>query len=241
MKVLVFDIDGTLTATNRVDGHSFLSAVRTVLSVSAELNWSQFTEVTASSILRELWATHSTEEYGIVEAEVQRHFFGHLETAVASDPESFLPIRGAQDIFAKVREAGWTPAIATGGWRRSAELKLATAGITTRGVPIATASEHERRTDIISRAVRLASEGAEPSRVVYVGDGAWDVRASRELGIGFVGRAGPHRAQQLLDLGAKAVVPDFADAKALITVLSDSRSLVPSADADSAPVPSRSR
>ena len=101
MKLLVFDVDGTLTATNRVDGHSFLSAVRAVLSINADLKWSEFTEVTASAILRELWATYSTEEYDVVEADVKRHFFSHLETAVASDPESFLPIRGAQDIFAK--------------------------------------------------------------------------------------------------------------------------------------------
>ena len=232
MKLLVFDVDGTLTATNRVDGHSFLSAVRAVLPISADLKWSQFPEVTASGILRELWAAHSTEEYGVVEAAVKRHFFGHIESAVASDPEAFLPIRGAQDIFAKVREAGWTPAIATGGWRRSAELKLVTAGIATRGVPFATASEHERRADIIRHAVRLATEGAEPRQVVYVGDGSWDVRASRELGIGFVGRAGPHRAPRLLDLGASAVIPDFSDADALIALLSEGGSLVPSVNGE---------
>ncbi len=230
MKLLVFDVDGTLTATNRVDGHSFLSAVRAVLPVNTDLKWSEFTEVTAAAILRELWAKYSTEEYDVVEADVQRHFFSHLETAVASDPESFLPIRGAQEVFAKVRHAGWTPAIATGGWRRSAELKLATAGIATRGVALATASEHERRADIIRRAVRIAAEGAEPQRIVYVGDGSWDVRASRELGIGFVGRGGPDRSKRLHELGASAVVPDFADADALIAVLSEPRSLVPSVD-----------
>ncbi len=241
MKLLIFDVDGTLTATNRVDGEAFSSAVRAVLPISADLNWSQFTEFTAAAILRELWATHSTEEYSAVEADVQRHLFAHLETRVASDPEAFVPIGGAQDIFAKVRHAGWTPAIATGGWRRSAEFKLATAGIATRGVPFATSSEHDRRTDIIRSAVRLAAAGAEPQRIVYVGDGAWDVRASRELGIGFVGRAGPYRAQRLLDLGASVVVPDFTDADALIALLSGSRSLVPSADAGSAPLPPGSR
>ena len=199
--------------------------------MGGDVNWSQFTEFTASAILRELWATYSTEEYVVVELDVQRHFFAHLETALASDPEAFLPIGGAQEILAKVRHAGWTPAIATGGWRRSAEFKLATAGIATRGVPLVTSSEHDRRTDIIRRAVQLATEGAEPEQVVYVGDGTWDVRASRDLGIGFVGRSRPHRAQRLLDLGASAVVPDFADADELIALLSESRSLVPSAHA----------
>jgi phosphoglycolate phosphatase-like HAD superfamily hydrolase len=77
--------------------------------------------------------------------------------------------------------------------------------------------------------VRIAAEGAEPQRIVYVGDGSWDVRASRELGIGFVGRGGPDRSKRLLELGASAVVPDFADADALIALLSEPRSLVPSA------------
>ncbi len=155
----------------------------------------------------------------------------HTSTAVVSDPEAFLPVRGAQEIFTKVRHASWTPAIATGGWRRSAEFKLATAGIATRGVPLVTSSEHDRRTDIIRSAVRLAADGAEPRQVVYVGDGSWDVRASRDLGIGFVGRASAHRAPQLIGLGAPAVVPDFADADALIGLLSESRSLVPAAEA----------
>jgi phosphoserine phosphatase len=136
MKIAVFDIDGTLTSTNAVDGHWFWASVRASLDVGPEPDWSEFSEITDTAILADLCASHSTRSYAEIEAEVKRHFFAGLEEAAATDPLAFCPIRGAKEVFALVRRAGWTPAIATGGWRQSAEIKLAAAGISTADVPL---------------------------------------------------------------------------------------------------------
>jgi hypothetical protein len=48
----------------------------------------------------------------------------------------------------------WRVAIATGGWRESAVMKLERVGIPIGGVPIATADEHLSREDIIGAAIR---------------------------------------------------------------------------------------
>jgi phosphoglycolate phosphatase-like HAD superfamily hydrolase len=48
-------------------------------------------------------------------------------------------------------------------------------------------------------------------KVVYVGDGIWDVRAAKPLGIGFLGLATDTKARRLLEEGALCVLPDFSD------------------------------
>ncbi len=226
----MFDIDGTLTTMNEVDGQCFRAAVRAVLPEAEVGPFHGFTECTYTAILRDLWATHPEREYSSVESEVQRHFIAGLEEALESNPNAFLPVPGALKIFEEVRAVGWTPAIATGGWRRSAELKLVAAAIPTEGVPLATSSENARRIDIIRRAVAQATSGAEASEVVYVGDGTWDVKACRELSIGFVGRSTPETETRLVDEGAKAMIPDFSEPSTLTTLLEDPGSLKPSAE-----------
>jgi len=219
MRIAVFDIDGTLTSTNHVDGHYFAISVSAVLEIALEPDWSRFREATDSAILAELCAECSSRNYVEVEAEVQQHFFALLDAAVKTDPTAFRPIRGAEGVLAAVRCAGWTPVIATGGWRRSAEIKLSNAGIVTSGVPFASCSDHSERVAIVREAVRRADPSDEANGVVLVGDGLWDLRAAQALGFGFVGRAEGEAAQSLLAHGARAVVPHFADPDSFISVL----------------------
>lgn len=94
-------------------------------------------------------------------------------------------------------------------------------------MPLVTASEAARRTDIIRLAVKQATSGSEPSEVVYIGDGVWDVRACRELSIGFLGRSDSGSSQQLTNHGARAIIPDFRDLERLFKLLADPVSLVP--------------
>lgn len=220
MKVLVFDIDGTLTLTTRIDGDLFKAAIEAVLP-DLELNsFDDFTEMTDAAILREICSVLGESRYGSVEARVLEHFVAGLSSALIAEPDSFSAVPGAQTVFSSVRDAGWVPAIATGGWRLSAELKLAAAGIPTDRVPLATSSEAVRRVDIIRTAVALATSGIEPTELVYVGDGVWDIRAYRELGIGFIGRAEGSAIGHLKRRGAQAVVASFADVGSFLDLLS---------------------
>ena len=47
---------------------------------------------------------------------------------------------------------------------------------------------------------------------VYVGDGVWDARACRGVGVRFIGIATGSRATRLFAEGAVRVFPDFSDA-----------------------------
>jgi len=221
LKVVVFDIDGTLTRTTRVDGEQFHNAIQSVLPAVELESFDEFVEMTDTAILQEVCAVYGACEYASVETRVLERFLDGLSKALTTDPASFSAVPGARTVFAQVRDAGWVPAIATGGWRPSAEMKLAAAGIPTNRVPLATSSEATRRVDIIRNAVTEAASGTEPAEVVYVGDGIWDIRACRELGIGFVGRAEGGDIGRLLDHGARSVVPDFLGTGSFLRLLSE--------------------
>jgi phosphoglycolate phosphatase-like HAD superfamily hydrolase len=80
--------------------------------------------------------------------------------------------------------------IATGGWEPTAKLKLAQVGIGIERIGFASSSDARARTDIMRLAAQRALHGAACARATYFGDGAWDRRASAELGYDFVAVGG---------------------------------------------------
>ncbi len=55
--------------------------------------------------------------------------------------------------------------------------------------------------------------------ITYVGDGVWDVVASKNLGFNFIGIAANTEKQKLLDSGAKFVISDFEDFDRFLKIL----------------------
>ena len=80
-------------------------------------------------------------------------------------------------------------AIATGGWRETALLKLEAAGFDLDGIALATSSDAHPRVEIM-RIAAVVPWGLQPRRRTYFGDGPWDQRACRELGWDFVAIGG---------------------------------------------------
>ena len=59
--------------------------------------------------------------------------------------------------------------------------------------------------------------------VIYIGDGAWDARAARNLGFPFIGISHePARVERLYAEGARHVFHDYLDADSFMTVLHES-------------------
>jgi phosphoglycolate phosphatase-like HAD superfamily hydrolase len=139
-----------------------------------------------------------------------------LHEAYAADASSFCAMPGAGELLNYLREHGWQTALATGGWTASARFKLDCAGIDHADMAAAFACDAHPREAIISIArERAASKAGVALGVmrdtVYIGDGVWDVRASKKLDIGFVGRATGARAQALRVEGANEVFSDFTE------------------------------
>ena len=219
MPIAIFDIDGTLTDTVDVDLECYEAAILETIDLRIPREWPSFDEVTDPAILARACELRGRPVPDAdTEERIARRVGQLLSRALERTPERFRPIPGADRVFGTLRDEGWGVAMATGAWRPSAEVKLRGARLPTAGVALATSSEHRRRRDIIRHAVELCAAPSETD-VVYVGDGVWDGRAARSLGLGFVGVGAADRVGSLRQAGAAMVVDDLVDTDRLLRAL----------------------
>ena len=185
MHAVIFDIDGTLLYSAAVDDALYRQAVREVLGeVTLRPTLHDYEYVTDTGILRAILEDNSIAGEQQRIDEVRSRFVELLEAHVASHG-AFEEIPGAGELLRTLSESPkHAVAIATGGWRESAELKLRTAGIDFSDVPLVTANDHHERTGIMDLALRRL--GADFASVSYYGDGQWDRKACADLGWQFV-------------------------------------------------------
>jgi phosphoglycolate phosphatase-like HAD superfamily hydrolase len=136
------------------------------------------------------------------------------------------PMRGAAAAIAALEEAGFAVALASGGWKATAEAKLRAAGLDLDRLPRAFADDHEERRGIIETAraraaTRLGADGF--SRTVYVGDAIWDLVTTRDMRIPFVGIAAGAKGERLVADGAHHVLPDYSDGAAFMAAVRAAR------------------
>ena len=226
-RLAVFDVDGTLTATNAVDDECFLRAISEVIGVSiAGVDYAAALHATDSYLSRWLCEQHrgrapSDDEVALM----TRRFVEALAIEHSRSPQRFAPIAGAPGLFDALRGAGWSVAIATGGWEPSARLKLALAGLEEPDAIIACASDATTRAEIVGLAIdrAVARRGSPFERTVSVGDRPWDVRTAAALGLPFVGIGVAQKAEALRDAGATTIIADFRDRAAVTEALETAR------------------
>ena len=193
----MFDIDGTLVDSTRVDSELYARAVRETLGsdVNVDETWRAYRHVTDSGILDEILVQHRFEEpLDELRSAVKRRFVDLVRGHLDSGP-SVREIRGATLLLQELRaRPDVRVAIATGGWAETALMKLAAIGVAVDGIGFASSSDAHERTKIMELAAERALRGVVPATRTYLGDGAWDQRASAELGYRFVaiGRALEH-------------------------------------------------
>jgi len=193
MNLIIFDIDGTLTLTNEIDSQCFIPAVEVVMQQPLlNTQWHTYKYSTDSGMLTEIWYAsfqRTPTEDEIVK--VKTAFIDNMKQAWLKNPLLYQSIPGAHQVFNKIFALNnWQIALATGAWQQSALFKLAVCGIKCDEIPKAFSDDHKERTDIIKQAVLLAKESyntAVYTRIVYVGDRAWDKQAANQLGIEFIG------------------------------------------------------
>lgn len=192
MIAVIFDIDGTLTRTNRVDHQCYLAAFHEVAGQELTDDFHAYPHVTDGGILETAWQRMFGRSPGQEEVErMKAAFLARLEAAWAADPGRFKPLPGAGELLAELKaDQDLALGLATGCWRSSAVRKLAWAGLETKDLPLAGSDETPSRVEIIRACLgRAARErgGSGFEAAVYVGDGPWDLAAAKELGLGFIG------------------------------------------------------
>jgi beta-phosphoglucomutase-like phosphatase (HAD superfamily) len=130
MHLVMFDIDGTLTETMKVDEECFISSFKDVFGfVDLDTDWSHYQCTTDSGIFHDVFTSRIGRSPMAQEvAGFRQHFIQLL--AAASSQSPFAPVAGADRLLSRLAQGGsHRVSVATGGWRDSARLKMASAGM----------------------------------------------------------------------------------------------------------------
>ena len=221
MRLVIFDIDGTLTQTMKVDADCFVRSLAEVCGFrDVDTDWWGYKHATDSGVFHEIHEARTGRPPSAFEiSRFRQHFVGLLEQMSSEAP--FTAVRGASLVLSRLADsAEHRVALATGAWRDSARLKMASAGLCYDDYPAASSDDALDRDSIIRLSIERAVERyGRPGSMVYVGDGVWDARACSRVGIPFIGVATDGRAEQLRAEGAVRVFPDLSDADLFLSSL----------------------
>src|SRR6266516_6203716 len=214
MRLVIFDIDGTLTQTMKADEECLVRSRAALCGFTdVDTDGSRYKHATDSGIFCEIHETRTGRLPSPSETSRFRQHFVDLLARVSSEA-AFAAVTGAPLLLSRLADSGeHRVALATGAWSDSARLKMASAGLCYDDYPAASSDDAFDRVSIIQLSVQRAAERyGRPGSTVYVGDGVWDARACRSVGIPFIGIGTGSRATRLSAEGAVCVFPDFSDA-----------------------------
>lgn len=124
-------------------------------------------------------------------------------------------------------------AIASGAWPGSAQIKLRASGLDVTDIPYCFSMAHAdrrplMREEIITTAARrfVEQQQAQHSNadtdlsIVYIGDGVWDARAAKALGIGFLGVRLDSRTDRLRAEAPDApIITNYLDTASVLSMI----------------------
>ena len=225
-KLAIFDVDGTLVQSYELDGECFVAACHDALGITdVDTDWARYDHVTdpgiAAQVIRERRGHDpSAGELG----RLQSAFCDRLAEAAGRDG-AYAALPGAAGLLAALRARDdWSMALATGGWRAAARLKIGRSGLGLDRVVAAYGEDGPSRQAIVNVAIARARAHAgvdEFARMVCIGDGVWDVRTATSLGLPCIGIGTGAQAERLAEAGAARVVADFTDLEAILNALED--------------------
>lgn len=224
MKLVMFDMDGTLTDSFALDENCYVLAIEQALQLTSIVTeWETYTHTSASfcleAIVRRARGSAPTDSESYA---VQSRMVTLMEEIAQRRGRGTLEIPGAATCLRTLPDHGYAVAIASGDWEMTARHKLNTAKIPHTGIPAAFCEAAHARTEIMLTALKRAARhyGCEKfERIVYVGDGIWDVRACRELGWPLVGVGRGEQAARLRSLGTSHVITGYEPIESFLSIV----------------------
>lgn len=186
---LLFDIDGTLLFSNKIDSICFAESYESVFGQAfPSIDWRQYPHVTDHVIFRTAYH-QQFERYPTSEERerFEQHYLARLQHERQVQPKAFQEVPGAADCWrALSTDDRFVLGIATGGWKAPAQIKLDHVGINP-GQYAAYANNMKQRDHILQAAIDRAKAEHDISRIVYLGDAIWDVKTTRQMDIPLIG------------------------------------------------------
>jgi phosphoglycolate phosphatase len=210
VRVLLFDIDGTLILSGGAGARALDQAIFDITGLEGALRGARFDGATDLGLLR-----HALERSGqpqtpeLVTAIFDR-YIELLPAALASAPH-FRLLPGVEPLLASLKARGLPLGLCTGNIVGGARAKLERGGLWERFSFGGYGSDAEARADIVRIALRRASEAlgreVSPGEALVIGDTPKDVAAAVAAGVPSLGVAtGQFSVEELRTAGADHAV-----------------------------------
>jgi len=215
MKLIIFDIDGTLCFSDCADDMCYMRAFKDTFSFDIKnSDWDSYKIPTESGIIDELCMEFLNRKPSNIEImKMIKSYLNHIKNEFDKDSHCFQEIPGAIDLIAYLKNNNeHAVGIATGGFGETAIYKLSRVGFQLDNIPIAHNDDHQSKYLIIKSLIHRVTDdnGLKFEKIFYVGDREYDYMTANELNIDFIG-VDYNKNGKLIKSGIKKIVNNFID------------------------------
>jgi HAD superfamily hydrolase (TIGR01549 family) len=226
MKLILFDIDGTILDTGGAGFRAINAVIRRRYGVACAMEGIEAAGRTDPSILRDIFRINLGREISKNEVdEVFEEYTNALKVEIQKSQNSMV-MPGVRELLTVLSTAsGYVIGIATGNIEAAAQIKLSHSALDSFFPFGGFGSDSEDRNEVIRIAIergkRHLNGHKNYERVIVVGDTHHDILCARAAGAKVVAVAtGIHPQEQLRLYNPDHLLPDLSDTKRVLEALS---------------------
>lgn len=192
MKLIIFDIDGTLCHSRYIDDKCYIQAFKKGLGLDIKnTDWNSYKHVTDHFVTKQIIMTETgnNPDKDLIDLIIDK-YAEELKIQLNKDDTSFTAIPGSKRMFEYFYHNGdkYKTGIATGGFLKTAIYKLDKIGIKFPEEHIYSSNNYDTKQEMINDLMdKEISKNNSFDKVIYVGDREYDFQVAKELNIDFIG------------------------------------------------------
>lgn len=228
MRLVLWDVDGTLLRSSRAVAEAYERAIRDVYRLEGELASIPPSGMTDGQIVLERLALHGHAEPDVLALydAFREAYVAGLESARSRLATELEVLPGVPEILGRLQDRGLYQSLLTGNFEAAARLKLGCVGLD-RYVDFALGafgSDHRDRTCLVPIAIdkvrRIRGVELSSEEVVVVGDTPRDIACARAGGARAVAVAtGDHPSTELAHHEPDALLESLHDTDAVVAAV----------------------
>ncbi len=187
MKLIVFDIDDTITKSEFQHQTAYVNTMIEFGIKKINKDWKSYTHHTDSFILKENYESNFSTKFDF-------NFISAFENRMTERIQELKPVTeifGARDMINQLlTQKDYAMTFATGSLRKPALIKLSQADIKYQDELVVGSNSIYEREGIVKTSIENAKRFHQVEQfdsIISVGDGIWDLKTAKNLGIHFMG------------------------------------------------------
>jgi phosphoglycolate phosphatase-like HAD superfamily hydrolase len=223
MKILLFDIDGTLIDSGGAGKRALHSAFHEVCGIRDALNNQKLAGKTDPQILEEVLESHGINSSSTLMSDLKLSYIENLQIEIKTTGNALMP--GVSNLLRALKDRYESKVgLLTGNIKEGARIKLEPLGIYDYFTFGAYGSDEKDRNKLLPHARRRYTQktgsSVDGSDFVVIGDTPRDVACAKPHGaISIAVATGFHSESELRAAGADHVLSDLTDTGAFIKLL----------------------